>query len=322
MTAPATRMNESMKESMKEWTAADIPAQTGKLAVVTGATGGLGYEIALALAKAGADVIVAARNAARGDRAIRSIRAICPDARVHFELLDLASLESIEQFAARTVTRGRQLDLLVNNAGVMALPDRHLSADGYELQFATNHLGHFALTARLLPLLKGVHRARVVTLSSLAHRQGRIDVDDLQASRSYQPWKAYAQSKLANLLFSLELQRRSEANGWGLVSIGAHPGSSRTELIANGPGTTGGVLWRLSLLLSPWLSQFAAEGALPALYAATSAAAQGGAYYGPDGFYEMKGRVAHAKVAQQARDERLAAALWALSNELAQVAWE
>ncbi len=308
---------------MTEWTTADIPAQIGKLAIVTGSTGGLGYEIALALARAGADVVVAARNADKGLQAIRNIVDAALNAKVRFELLDLSSLDSVAKFADRIRADGQRVDLLVNNAGIMALAQRHVSVDGFELQFATNYLGHFALTARLLPLLSGAHRARVVNLSSLAHRQGRIDFDDLQAARSYHPWKAYSQSKLANLLFSQELQRRSDANGWGLASIAAHPGSSRTDLIANGPGTTGGgVLWRLATLLAPWLSQSAADGALPALYAATAFVAKPGAYYGPDGFYEMKGWTSYAKIARQASDVRMAADLWDRSNELAGVRWD
>ncbi|MFM0208346.1 SDR family NAD(P)-dependent oxidoreductase [Paraburkholderia sediminicola] len=208
---------------MIEWTTANIPSQTGKLAIVTGATGGLGYEIALALAGAGAELILAARDMTKGERASRLIADKHLGAKVSFELLDLASLTSVADFVDRLCANGRHVDLMINNAGIMALADRRVSADNLELQFATNYLWHFALTAQLLPLLRGTHRARVVSMSSLVHRQGRIDVDDLQASRSYDLWKAYAQSKLAMLLFSTEPQRRSDANGWGLVSNAAHP---------------------------------------------------------------------------------------------------
>jgi NAD(P)-dependent dehydrogenase (short-subunit alcohol dehydrogenase family) len=304
-----------------EWTTANIPSQSDKLAIVTGATGGLGYEIALALAGAGAEVILASHDMNKGEKASRLIADRHPGTKVSFELLDLASLASVADFAHRLCTRGRRVDLLINNAGIMALADRRVSADNFELQFATNYLGHFALAARLLPLLRGTHRARVVSMSSLAHRQGRIDIDDLQAGRSYDPWKAYAQSKLAMLMFSMELQRRSDANGWGLVSNAAHPGSARTELIANGPGEKK-LLWRLALRLAPLLSQSAADGALPALFAATSRDAAAAAYYGPCGFYEMQGAPSSAKILSQGNDTALSTRLWDRSNDLAGVRWE
>ncbi|MFL9991290.1 oxidoreductase [Paraburkholderia sediminicola] len=307
---------------MTTWTTSDIPAQTGKLAIVTGSTGGLGYQIALALAKAGAEVVLAARDVDKGQQALNDIAAACSGAKVRFELLDLASVASVAHFAGRIHAAGRRLDLLVNNAGVMALPDRKVSADNLELQFATNHLGHFALTARLLPLLRGNHGARVVSMSSLAHRQGHIDFGDLQSTRAYHPWKAYSQSKLANLLFTRELQRRSDAAEWGLLSYAAHPGSSRTDLVANGPGKASSVLMRLATLLEPLMSQSAADGALPALYAATSPAAAAGAYYGPDGFYEMKGPPSLAKIASQGLDPAAAVRLWDCSNELTGVSWD
>jgi NAD(P)-dependent dehydrogenase (short-subunit alcohol dehydrogenase family) len=191
----------------KAWSVKDIPDQTGRRAVVTGATGGLGYETALALAGAGAEVILAGRNAAKGRDALARIEAAYPGAAGRFELLDLASLASVAAFAARLAAEDRALDLLVNNAGVMALPVRRITADGFEAQFGTNHLGHFALTLQLLALLGRGRAARVVTVSSLAHRRGRIDFADLQSMR-YDPWAAYARSKLANLMFALELQRR------------------------------------------------------------------------------------------------------------------
>lgn len=303
------------------WTTASVLSQSGKLAIVTGATGGLGYEIALALAGAGAEVILAARDMNKGEKASRLIADKHPGAKVSFELLDLASLASVAGFAQPLCAKGRRVDLLINNAGIMALADRWVSADNLELQFATNYLGHFALTSRLLPLLRGTHGARVVSMSRLAHLQGRIDVDDLQSSRSYDPWKAYAQSKLAMLLFSTELQRRSDANGWGLVSNAAHPGSARTELIANGPGEKKR-RWRLALRLAPLLSQSAADGALPALFAATSPDAAAAAYYGPCGFYEMKGAPASAKILSQGNDTALSTRLWDQSNDLAGEWWE
>ena len=223
---------------MAKWTANDVPPQAGRLAVVTG-TGGLGYETALVLAQHGAEVILAGRNEQKGRDAIRKIKAFARGATVRFELLDLADLASITAFANRLAAEDRPVDLLVNNAGVMALPSRRMTVDGFELQFGTNYLGHFALTARLLPLLERGRAARVVEVSSGAHRLGgAIHFADLQWERSYKPWAAYAQSKLAMLMFALELQRRSDQAGWGLMSTAAHPGYARTELIANGPGLT------------------------------------------------------------------------------------
>jgi NAD(P)-dependent dehydrogenase (short-subunit alcohol dehydrogenase family) len=262
---------------MTDWTTADIPPLNGKTAVITGATGGLGYETALALAGAGAVVVLTGRNDAKVRNAIQSISAQFPDAKVSYEALDLASLASVAEFAARFVAAYPSLDLLINNAGVMALPQRQTTVDGFEMQFGTNYLGHYALTARLLPWLRRGHQPRVVNLSSLAHRSGTINLDDLQSTRSYVPWKAYSQSKLAMLMFALELQRRSDATGWDLMSNAAHPGYARTDLIANGPGA-GGLLWQLSKSLQPLVSHSAAEGALPTLFAATSPRAEPGGY--------------------------------------------
>ena len=201
---------------MTDWTTADIPSLSGKTAVVTGATGGLGYETALALAGAGAIVILTGRNDAKGLRAIEGICERFPNALIAYEHLDLASLASVADFARRFAASNEQLDLLVNNAGVMALPKRQQTEDGFEMQLGTNYLGHYALTARLLPQLRRAKAARVVNLSSLAHRSGAINFDDLQSRHSYRPWRAYCQSKLAMLMFSLELQRRSHRGRLGL----------------------------------------------------------------------------------------------------------
>src|SRR5712671_7786599 len=213
----------------------EIPSQLGRTAVVTGATGGLGYETTLALAKAGSEVILTGRDDRKGQSAIEKISREVTGARVSYEHLGLANLASVADFARRMHTR-QSLDLLINNAGVMALPRRQTTADGFEMQFGTNHLGHFALTARLMPLLRRASYPRVVSVSSLAHRTGFIDFSDLQGERSYSPWKAYGQSKLACLMFSLELQRRSDRAGWGVASNAAHPGFAGTNLFASGPG--------------------------------------------------------------------------------------
>jgi NAD(P)-dependent dehydrogenase (short-subunit alcohol dehydrogenase family) len=306
---------------MTDWTTADIPPQDGKTAVVTGATGGLGFETALALAGAGASVVLTGRNDAKGRQALDGIRARFPDARIAYETLDLASLASVADFAARFAASYAALDLLINNAGVMALPTRQTTADGFEMQFGTNYLGHYALTARLLPRLRHGKQPRVVNLSSIAHRTGAIDFDDLQGARAYRRWKAYSQSKLAMLMFALELQRRSDAAGWGLMSNAAHPGIARTDLIANGPGDKG-LVRLLTTLVRPHVSHSAAEGALPTLFAATSPQAKAGGYYGPNWFYELKGPPVPAKIMPQATDAAVAARLWDISAALTGVSFE
>jgi NAD(P)-dependent dehydrogenase (short-subunit alcohol dehydrogenase family) len=304
---------------MNQWSIHDIPSQTGKLAVVTGATGGLGYETALELARAGADVLLTGRNEQKGRVAVERIQRAVPSAKVRFELLDLASLASVHAFATRMIANGRPLDLLVNNAGVMDLPGRRLTKDGFEMQFGTNHLGHFALTGLLLPLLRAAKAPRVVNVSSVAHRAGKIDFGNLQGERKYKSWPAYQQTKLANLLFTFELQRRSDAYGWGLMTNAAHPGFARTDLIPNGPGS--GVKGTVMRTLGLFMSHSAADGALPQLFAATSPTATAAGYYGPNGFSEMKGPVAPAKVMPQAKDEAVARKLWDVSEQLTGVQW-
>jgi NAD(P)-dependent dehydrogenase (short-subunit alcohol dehydrogenase family) len=304
----------------QDWGVEDMPGQTGKLALVTGATGGLGYETALGLAQARADVILAGRNDSKGADAIRRIRSIAPAAKVRFEKVDLASLASVAAFADRLLALGRPIDILVNNAAVMATPTRQTTQDGFELQIGTNYLSHFALTARLMPLFETSPHPRLVQVSSTAHHQGKIHLDDLQLQQKYTPWRAYSQSKLAMLIFALELQRRSDAYGWGLTSTAAHPGYSRTDLITNGPGAKS-TMGKVSGLLRPFMSQSAADGALPILYAATALEAAPGGYYGPKNFLEMKGPVAVARVAATAKDTAVARKLWELSEELTGVAW-
>ena len=306
---------------MANWTINDIPTLTGKRVVITGATGGLGYETALALAGADAEVILTGRNANKGEEAVRRIRTMHPQAKLHFEALDLASLASVEAFSRTLNAEGQHIDLLINNAGVMSLPTRQITADGFEMQLGTNYLGHFALTARLLPLLRGIPHTRVVNLSSMAHRRGRIDLNDLQAAHAYAPWKVYAQSKLAMLMFALELQRCSDKNGWSLLSNAAHPGWARTDLIANGPGASG-LMGRLARVCAPLFSQTAAAGALPTLYAATSPDAKASGYYGPNGFSELKGAPVAARIMPQAEDAQVAARLWDISTTLTGVSWE
>lgn len=296
---------------MTNWTAIDIPFQRDRTAIVTG-TGGLGFQDALALARAGANVIIAGRNPLKGATAVNQIRQDVPGANVTFGVLDLASLDSIEAFAESLRSSHDSLDLLINNAAVMTPPKRFATADGFELQFGTNYLGHFALVAQLLPLLRKGNKPRVVSLSSVAARSGAINFDDLQAQRSYRPMPVYSQSKLACLMFALELQRRSDAAGWGIQSIAAHPGISRTDLLPNGagawsvPGIARRYMW--------FLFQPAAQGALPTLFAATSPQAQGGSYYGPDKLSETRGYPTVAKIPPQALDRGAAVRLWTESE--------
>jgi NAD(P)-dependent dehydrogenase (short-subunit alcohol dehydrogenase family) len=301
---------------MAGWDLGQMPAQDGKTALITGATGGIGYEAALALARKGAKVILAARNPAKGDEALAKIRAAHPMANVRFELLDLTSLASVAECAARVCATEPGLDLLINNAGVMTPPTRQATQDDFELQFGVNHLAHFALTLRLLPLIRRAASPRVVTVSSGAHHTGSIDFDDLQwVKRRYRPWLAYSQSKLANVLFAFELQRRSDEGGWGLISNACHPGYARTDLIANGPGADASMT-RFSLLLQPLMSQSAADGALPTLYAATALQAKPAGYYGPAHRFELVGPPCPARIARAAKDASVGRRLWTVSETL------
>jgi NAD(P)-dependent dehydrogenase (short-subunit alcohol dehydrogenase family) len=298
---------------MTGWTTADIPSQTGKIAVVTGANSGIGYPTALELARAGAQVIIAGRSEAKGLAAVSSIKAKLPAASVSFELLDLASLASVAACAARLNATLPHLDILINNAGIMMLPVRQTTQDGFEMQFGVNYLGHFSLTAQLLPLLRKAAAPRTVQLASLAHRAGKIDFADLQRSQ-YSPGRVYSQSKLAMLIFALELQRRSDANGWNILSTAAHPGFAQSELAANGMGE--GFSAAVTKQAVKLLGQSSAAGALPTLYAATSPLAAPGGYYGPTGFQELKGAPGIAVIRPQALDLHTGKRLWEVSEEL------
>jgi NAD(P)-dependent dehydrogenase (short-subunit alcohol dehydrogenase family) len=306
-----------MQNEIKKWTTANIPQRKEGLAVITGSTEGVGYEDALALSSAGWTVIMMGRNSKKGTESIAKIHQINPKAKVNFEKIDLADLSSIKAFASKMISKGQPIDLLINNAGVMTPPKRLETADGFELQFGTNHLGHFALTAQLLPLLRKSGAARVVTVSSIANREGKINFDDLQSKSSYAPGKAYSQAKLANLMFALELQRQSEKHGWGILSMAAHPGVSRTNLLITGAGR-----WSVAGMartLLPFLFQPTAQGALPTLYAATSPEAKGGFYYGPNKMMETRGFPSIAKIPAQAEDANVSLRLWHLSQSLSKV---
>lgn len=307
------------------WIANNIPSQHGRLILITGANSGIGFEAALELARHGAEIILPARTQAKANDAITRISREVPAAILHPEILDLADLNSVRAFAARIIERfpSQSLDLLINNAGVMAIPTRELSVDGYERQFATNYLGPFALTALLFNSIKPQPGSRIVTVTSSASKFGKIDFSNLQSERRYSPmWQAYAQSKLADSIFALELQRRLTAIHSPILSTAAHPGYAVTNLQVSGPGEGNFTMRMLELFLKPILSQNAAHGALPTLFAAVSPDAQPGGYYGPSGFQELKGYPVPAKIAPAAKDEAIAKRLWSASEQLTGVRFE
>ncbi|HEY8582078.1 MAG TPA: oxidoreductase [Capillimicrobium sp.] len=304
----------------ERWTVTDVGDLSGRRAIVTGANSGIGLVTARELARAGARVTLACRDLAKGESALARVRAAAPAADTELARLDLADLASVRAFAAEQA--GEPLDLLVNNAGVMALP-RRTTADGFEMQLGTNHLGHFALTGLLLGALRAGSVPRVVTVSSGAHRIGRIDFDDLQSERRYRKWRAYGQSKLANLLFCLELQRRSDAAGWGLLSVAAHPGYAATNLQLAGPKMAGSrVEGAVSSLLNRTVAQSDEMGALPTLYAATVEGLPPGAYVGPDGLGELRGHPHLVSAGPAAHDADTARRLWDVSEELTGVRFD
>ncbi|KBZ68351.1 hypothetical protein K875_00898 [Mycobacterium [tuberculosis] TKK-01-0051] len=302
----------------RNWSEGDVPDQSGRVVVVTGANTGIGYETAAVLAYRGAHVVLAVRNLEKGNAALARIVAASPRADVTLQKLDLTSLDAIRSAADALRAAYPRIDLLINNAGVMWTP-KQVTADGFELQFGTNHLGHFALTGLLLDNLLSVRDSRVVTVSSLGHRlRAAIHFDDLQWEHGYDRIAAYGQSKLANLLFTYELQRRLAANADArTIAAAAHPGGSNTELARNLPG----VFRPLKAVLGPVLFQSPAMGALPTLRAATDPAVQGGQYYGPAGFLEQRGRPKLVESSAQSHDEELQRRLWAVSEELTGVSF-
>lgn len=299
---------------MSGWTVAELPPLAGKFAIVTGANSGTGFFTACALASAGAQVVVACRNPARGAEAVAKIEKIAPG-RASFGELDLASLASVRKFAAGIKAEHGVLDILVNNAGVMGLKKRQTTADGFEMQLGVNFLGHFALTALLLPLLVKAPAPRVVQVSSIAHRRGQIDLADLQATKKYRPMQVYSQSKLAMLMFAFELQRRSDAGGWGLLSVAAHPGIARTALVANGMGaiSPAGLMMKLA---GPFVTHSGAAGAAPIIYAAAAKNIVPAGYYGPTGFQEFRGPPGVAIAKPQALHRGVARGLWEAAEAL------
>jgi NAD(P)-dependent dehydrogenase (short-subunit alcohol dehydrogenase family) len=302
-----------------KWTARDIPDQTGRVAVVTGANSGLGVATARELARAGATVVLACRNQEKGERALSDMRAGVPDATLELSALDLGDLASVRAFAEGFSAGHERLDLLVNNAGVMA-PPRRLTKDGFESQIGTNHLGHFALTGLLLGKLLAAPAPRVVTLSSGAHRIGRINFDNLQGERRYNNWLAYGQSKLANLMFCFALQRRATAAGSELRSLAAHPGYAATNLQFAGPARF--YEKAFMAVTNTVIAQSADMGALPTLYAATAPDLPGATFVGPDGFMEQRGHPKVVGAAGRAYDEDAQDRLWEVSEELTGVHYE
>jgi NAD(P)-dependent dehydrogenase (short-subunit alcohol dehydrogenase family) len=302
-----------------KWTAQDILDQSGRVAVVTGANSGLGKSTALELGRAGATVIIAVRNTDKGEQATADIRREVPSAEVSVQQLDLADLESVRSFAQRVTRAHERLDLLVNNAGVMA-PPRRLTGDGFESQIGTNHLGHFALTGLLLPTLLAAGAPRVVTISSPAHRMGKIRLHDLQYEHGYNNWLAYSQSKLANLMFCFELARRATEAETALVSVAAHPGYAATNLQFAGPAK----FYERAVMAigNKVLAQSAAMGALPSLYAATFPGLPNGSFVGPDGFMEGRGHPHVVSGAAKAYDRAAWTRLWELSEQLTGVTYE
>ena len=307
----------------KSWKAADIPSLAGKRVLVTGANSGIGYHTALKLARKGAQVVFACRDPRRGEAAIASLHADSPGAHAELLVLDLASLSSVREAAAKELAQQRPLHLLINNAGVMTPPKRLETAEGFELQFGTNVLGHFALTALLMPALQRAavgssERSRVVNIASIAHKRGKINFDDLQSTGSYSPMGAYQQSKLANVLFTFELDRRLRAANIPVMSVAAHPGVAETNLFRAGD------YHPVEKAVRKFVGHFIgialntdAEGALPTLYAATAADVRDGGYYGPDGFQEMRGdNVIEAQIAPQARNTETAERLWRTFEDL------
>ena len=289
------------------WTAENIPDLTGKIAIVTGANSGIGYETARALALKGAAVILACRDKTKGEAAVRQLAQEFPEAKVELAQLDLSDLASVRRFADEFTRRqDHRLDIIINNAGIMAIPFGR-TADGFELQFGTNHLGHFALTGLLLDCIIHTPQARVITVSSGGHRFGKIDFDNLNGEKNYDRQRAYAQSKLANLLFTYELQRRFESAGVDAIAVAAHPGWAATNLQAH---------WRMVQVLNPFLGQKPAIGALPTLYAATAPGVHGGDYYGPDGWLELGGYPTKVQSNDDSHDPAVATRLWTVSEEL------
>ena len=302
-----------MKKIDIKWKAEHTQNQDGKIAVVTGSNSGIGYHMALTLADKGAQVILACRNEEKAEVAKAKMLKTSPDANITVQCLDLADLASVKNFANQMKQSHKHLDILINNAGVM-IPPKSVTKDGFELQIGTNHFGHFALTSHLLPLLSAAQAPRIVTLSSIAHWSGRIDFEDINGEKKkYDKWGMYSQSKLANLQFALELNRRLKASGSHIESLGSHPGYSATDLQRHS------LVWRI---LNPLFGMAPVKGAAPTLYAATEADALKHRYWGPVGLVEARGWTGKAKITARAADEEAARRLWELTETITGINFE
>ena len=295
-----------------KWTNNEMPDLTDKIAIVTGANSGLGFETAKALAKKNARVIMTCRNMIKGNKAFSIIKKDFPDAKVELMQLDLANLDSVKEFAKNFKGKYDELHLLINNAGVM-MPPYSKTADGFELQIGTNHLGHFALTGLLLDVLKKTEGSRIVSVSSIAHKAWKIQFEDLNFEKSYNKTRAYGQSKLANLLFTYELQHKLEKSGVATIAVASHPGWTQTDLQRHSG---------MAQFLNPLLGQKQEQGAWPTLMAATHPEVKGAEFYGPQGFMEMKGHPKKVKSNAKSHDKEVAARLWKLSEELTGIKFE
>ena len=311
-----------MARTGRRWNEKSVPDQSGKRILITGANSGIGFEAARVLAQHGAQVILACRNEQKALSAMARIRGLYPRASLQFMPLDLGSQQSIRELAALFFEQYDSLDILINNAGVMWLPESR-TVDGFESQLGTNHLGHFTLTGLLLPALLKTPGARVVTISSIAHRDGQIHFDDLWLQQGYRKHTAYAQSKLANLMFARELQKRLSKAGSSVISVAAHPGVASTHLAVPGFEQGGQTLLAKAMqILTPVVAQSALKGALPTLYAATSHEVEGGEYYGPSGFYEAFGYPGKATSTGRSRKEDVWQKLWEVSEQLTGVHYD
>lgn len=300
-----------------KWNTHNIPDQSGKIVIVTGANSGLGFDMSKALAGKNAHVIMASRNAEKAEDALARIKSDIPNANIEHMALDLADLEPVKRFAKQFTSKFKALDILINNAGVMATPQMR-TKDGFEMQFGTNHLGHYALTGHLLPLLKATPKSRVVNVSSLAARKGKMQWDNLMNDINYQSWRVYRQSKLANQLFTYALNRRLQAAGLDSMALAAHPGVSSTNLHHSTKLNAVG-FWIADKIVMPLMAQASEKGALPILYAATASDVDAGGYYGPSSGNEYRGYPAPAQIPDQAKTKKDQEKLWEISEELTEV---
>ena len=308
-------------DRINKWISENVPEMTGKLVIVTGANSGLGLEVSKVFAAQGANLIMACRNISKGKEALNSIKEIYPGASVEVAELDLADLNSVQSFVEKITKEYKRLDILCNNAGVMALPELR-TKDGFEMQFGTNHLGHFSLTLGLLPLLNTSDGARVVNISSMAAKMGKIDFSNLNAEKNYDKWGAYGQSKLANLLFTFELQKRLQKSGSKTTVYSSHPGYSATNLLTTGPKLEGAsVKKKFMQLADSLIATKASLGALSTIYAATSQEVKAGALYGP-ALFGMWGLPAENKIVEKGKDPETALKLWDVSEKLTGIKYQ